>query len=73
MTLLLMMTGNFCVFLICLMGAQSCYFKRKWKWFWLMTLCVIISSAYLGFEACLWLNPSARTSSTFLQPPLSPL
>jgi len=55
-------SANVAVLIICLMGLQSCYFRRSWKWFWLMLLCVLLSGACAGFEIYQWLGPSAQIS-----------
>ena len=54
--------ANVAVLIICLMGLQSCYFRKSWKWFWLMLVCVLLSGASAGVELYEWLGPQAETS-----------
>jgi hypothetical protein len=42
---ILLGTANVSVLIICLVGVQTCYFRRNWKWFWLLLVCVILSGA----------------------------
>ncbi len=59
-------TANVSVLLICLVGVQTCYFRRNWKWFWLLLVCVVLSgfSAFVLFYG--WFNPE----NPLLQPRL---
>jgi hypothetical protein len=54
--------ANVAVLLICLMGLQCCYFRKSWKWFWLMLVCVLLSGASAGVELYQWLGPQAEDS-----------
>jgi hypothetical protein len=51
MSQILLGTANVSVLIICLVGVQTCYFRRNWKWFWLLLICVILSgvSAFVLF------------------------
>jgi hypothetical protein len=46
-----MLSGNFFVFICCLIGAQTCYFKGNWKWFVVMVLCVLVSGTIIFVES----------------------
>jgi glucan phosphoethanolaminetransferase (alkaline phosphatase superfamily) len=75
MPLLLLMIGNFFILIICLMGAQSCYFKRNWKWFWLMLVCVLLSSGGIATVVYEWMGPYGPTDlpAAVIRNPTSPL
>ena len=45
MSQILLGTANVSVLIICLVGVQTCYFRRNWRWFWLLLVCVILSGA----------------------------
>jgi hypothetical protein len=45
MSPILLGTANVSVLIICLVGVQTCYFRRNWKWFWLLLVCVVLSGA----------------------------
>ncbi len=57
MSQILLGTANVSVLIICLVGVQTCYFRRNWKWFWLLLICVLLSgvSAFVLFYG--WFNP----------------
>ena len=57
MSQILLGTANVSVLIICLIGVQTCYFRRNWKWFWLMLVCVILSGACAFFIFYQWFNP----------------
>jgi hypothetical protein len=59
---ILLGSANVAVLIVCLMGLQSCYFRKSWKWFWLMFLCVLLSGASAGVELYQWLGPNQETS-----------
>jgi hypothetical protein len=52
-------TANVSVFIICLIGVQTCYFRQNWKWFWLMLVCCVLSgaSAFVLFYG--WFDPAS--------------
>ncbi len=54
---LLLLTGNFFILIIALMGLQCCYFRHNWRWFWLMFCCVLLSAGCLGAELYQVLGP----------------
>jgi hypothetical protein len=74
-SLILILIGNFFVFIICLTGAQACYFKKRWKWFFLMVACVLISGTCVFIELYQWLAPAASRElpSVFIRQPTTPL
>ena len=55
-------TANVSVLIICLIGVQTCYFRRNRKWFWLMLVCVLLSgaSAFILFYG--WFNPESSVA-----------
>lgn len=75
MTLILILSGNFFVLIICLIGAQMCFFKRNWKWFCLSMLCVLISAACIGAEMYqVWCPQAVREQqSIVVRSPTTPL
>jgi hypothetical protein len=56
-------SANVAVLIICLMGLQCCYFRKSWKWFWLMLVCVLLSAASASFEIYQWLGAQAQNSA----------
>jgi glucan phosphoethanolaminetransferase (alkaline phosphatase superfamily) len=74
MALILILSGNFFVLIICLIGAQTCYFKRNWKWFYLSLLCVLISAGCIGAEMYqAWGPGAAAEQSVVVRSPTTPL
>jgi hypothetical protein len=59
MTQILIATANVSVLIICLIGVQTCYFRRNWKWFWLLLVCVVLSGASAIVLFYGWFNPDA--------------
>jgi hypothetical protein len=59
---ILLGTANVSVFIICLVAVQTCYFRRNWKWFWLLLVCVLLSgtSAFILFYG--WFNPASTVA-----------
>jgi len=62
MSQILLGTANVSVLIICLVAVQTCYFRRNWKWFWLLLVCVILSgtSAFILFYG--WFYPESSLS-----------
>ncbi|MEJ0001156.1 MAG: hypothetical protein WDO13_19555 [Verrucomicrobiota bacterium] len=58
MTLVLILAANFFVLIICLVGVQSCYFRARWNWFWLMLMCVLMSGGTVGVVLYTLLAPA---------------
>jgi hypothetical protein len=74
MTLILIFIVNFIVFILCLIGVIAAYFERRWKWFVLILICVILSAAGMTMELSQWLiAPPARELPPFVRTPVSPL
>jgi MFS family permease len=73
MSQILLVTGNFFILIIALMGTQSCYFKAKWKWFWLMLVCAVISAMCVGVEFYQWMAPESQELPIYVRQPTTPL
>ncbi len=75
LSFIVLLTGNFFLFIVALIGAQSCYFGRRWKWFARLILCVLISSTCLAFEVYQWLTPpeSDELPTIVIRQPTTPL
>jgi len=73
MPLILILSGNFFVLIICLIGAQTCYFKRSWKWFVLSMLCVVISAGCIGLAVYQVLTPPSHETTIVVRQPTTPL
>ncbi len=70
---ILLAAGNFFVLIVCLVGAQSCYFRRSWKWFSLLVLCAVISAACIVAELYPWCEPARPEMQATNHSPLIPL
>ncbi len=55
---LLLVTAYLFILIICLVGVQSCYFRRKWKWFSLMLVCVLLSGGCIAIVLYQWFAPA---------------
>jgi len=74
MSQLLLLTGNFFILIICLVGVQCCYFRQRWKWFWLMLVCVLMSATCIGIVVYQWLSPAPeRELPIVVRSPTTPL
>jgi len=73
MSLIIILIANFFVFIICLIGAQTCYFKKRWKWFCLMLTCIIMSGACIFIELYQWLVPPQQDLPVVIRQPTTPL
>ena len=73
MPLILILTGNFFVFILCLIGAQSCYFGRKWRWFFVSVALVIASASFIFVELSPWIFPAITDRPSVLRNPTTPL
>jgi hypothetical protein len=73
MPLILILTGNFFVFILCLIGAQSCFFGRQWKWFFLTVAFVILTATFIFIELSPWLFPPVHDLPPVLRNPTTPL
>ena len=73
MSLILLLVGNFYVLIICLVGATACYFRNRWKWFWLMFIGVILSSMCIAIVLNQWLNPPVPDLPAVMRQPTTPL
>jgi hypothetical protein len=48
-TYILILSGNFMIFILALIGAQACTRERqKWRWFWVA--CALLSGACIAGE-----------------------
>ena len=63
--------GNLFMLIISLMGTQTCYFKSNWKWFYLMLVCVFISTACILIVLYQWVYVAVAPS--VFPPPNRPL
>jgi hypothetical protein len=57
MSQILLLTANCFVLIICLVGVQTCYFRQRWKWFWLMLVCVVLSGGCISIVLYQWFAP----------------
>jgi hypothetical protein len=73
MSQILLVSGNFFILIITLMGMQSCYFKAKWRWFWLMLACALISGMCIAVEFYQWMLPPSHELQTYVRQPTTPL
>jgi hypothetical protein len=73
MPLILILSGNFVVFILSLIGAQASYFGKSWKWFVLAVICVLISGACIFAELAQWLIPPLHESTVVMRQPTTPL
>jgi hypothetical protein len=74
MSQLLFVTANLFILIICLVGAQSCYFRRRWKWFWLMLTCVVLSGSCVIFMVNQLCSPPPKIELPFVvRTPTTPL
>ena len=73
MPLLLLLVGNAYILIVCLVGATTCYFRSRWKWFWLMLACVVMSSMCIAVVLDQWLNPTTPDLPGLVRPPTTPL
>jgi len=74
MPLILILTANFFVFILCLIGAQSCYFGRQWRWFFVAVALVVASASFICVELSPWVFPApAHDRPTVLRYPTTPL
>jgi hypothetical protein len=73
MPFILILTGNFFVFILCLIGAQSCYFGRQWRWFFVTVAFVLLSGTIIFVELSPLLFPPDRDRPEVLRFPTTPL
>jgi hypothetical protein len=74
MTPLLVVTASFFVLIICLVGVQTCYFRRRWLLFWLMLLGIILSSGCISIYFYQWFGPApTQDLPIFNRSPTTPL
>jgi hypothetical protein len=71
---LLIMTASFFVLIICLMGVQTCYFRKRWYLFWLLLAGVVLSSGCISIVLYQWYAPtSANDLPDVVRSPTTPL
>ncbi len=71
---LLLLTANFFILIICLVGVQSCYFRRRWKWFSLMLVCVLLSGGCIAIVLYQCFAPGTPDDLPFIvRSPTTPL
>ena len=68
MPLLLIVVVSFFVFILGLIGAQCCYFSRRWMLFWVAVVCVVISGGCVFDELYQWIEPPQREPTLTLRP-----
>jgi len=73
MPLILILSGNFFVLILSLIGAQASYFKACWKWFVLSMLCAVISGGCIGVEVYQVLTPPSHDMTIVVRQPTTPL
>ena len=74
MSQLLVVTANLFILIICLVGMQSCYFRQRWKWFWLMLTCVVLSGSCVVFMIYQLCEPPPSTDlPVVVRSPTTPL
>jgi hypothetical protein len=73
MPLILILTGNFFVFILCLIGAQSCFFGRQWRWFFVTLALVVASASFIFVELSPWIFPAVHDRPAVLRYPTTPL
>jgi glucan phosphoethanolaminetransferase (alkaline phosphatase superfamily) len=73
MSLLLLLIGNAYILIVCLVGATTCFFRSRWKWFWLLLACVIVSSMCIGIALDQWLMTPSQDFPGLVRPPTTPL
>ncbi len=74
MPLILIFIINAIVFILSLIGVIAAYFERKWKWFIVILICVILSAAGVAMELGYWFLPSAaQKSPVYVRQALTPL
>jgi hypothetical protein len=73
MPLILILIGNFFVFICCLIGAQACFFKGRWKWFVVSVLCVLVSGGCIALELYQAWNPPEGELPVVVRSPITPL
>jgi hypothetical protein len=49
-TYILILSGNFLIFIMALIGAQACCVKARQKWMWLWLACALLSGACIVAE-----------------------
>lgn len=59
MAQILLGTANIFVLIVCLVGVQTCYFRRNWKWYWLLLICAVLSGASAFVFFYQWLHPES--------------
>jgi hypothetical protein len=72
-SLIMIFVGNFFIFIVSLIGAQTLYFKGRWKWFVLTVACVVISGTCMFVEAYQWLAPVEHKFHVYVRQPTTPL
>jgi glucan phosphoethanolaminetransferase (alkaline phosphatase superfamily) len=73
MSQIMLLTGNFFILIISLVGVQTCYFKSRWKWFCLMLICVLLSSMCIGVVVYQWMMPPEHDPVLLNRLPVAPL
>jgi hypothetical protein len=73
MTQLVLIIANVFIFIICLVGMQSCYFRRRWLWFWLMLVCVLLSGACASIVLRQWMTGMSPQEIDLVHPPVNAL
>ena len=70
---ILLLTGNFFILIISLVGVQACYFRGRWKWFCLMLVCVILSAMCIGIVVYPMVVPTTHDVPLVNRAPIMPL
>ena len=71
---LLLVTASFFVLIISLVGVQTCYFRRRWYLFWLLLVCVMLSSACISIIFYQWFVPAPPSDLPIVvRSPITPL
>ena len=74
MTSILIFIVNSTVFILLIIGMLAAYFERRWKWFFPILVCVILSGLGVFLELSQWFFPGGSDQlPTLPRAPFSPL
>lgn len=57
MPLTLIFEVSFFLFILSMIGTLASFFDQRWKWFWWLLACVIVSGACTLFVLYQWFGP----------------
>jgi hypothetical protein len=74
MSIILFIAGTLFILIICIMGTLCSFYEARWKWFWLMVACTLISGAGLFTELYqVLISPQEPDLPVVIRQPTSPL